>query len=75
MDAVEFMKESNRMCKAFNENCKSKDGNNFFVACDTRRIKTENFVTHISKIIPIRLLQLLKNGQKSILRKHAKVSS
>lgn len=30
MDAVEFMKESNRMCKAFNENCKSKDGNNFY---------------------------------------------
>ena len=30
MDAVEFVKESNRMCKAFNDNCKSKDGNNFY---------------------------------------------
>lgn len=30
MDAVEFLKESNRMCKAFNENCKSKDGSNFY---------------------------------------------
>ena len=30
MDAVEFMKESNRMCKAFNDNCKNKDGNNFY---------------------------------------------
>ena len=30
MDAVEFMKESNRMCKAFNDTCKSKDGSNFY---------------------------------------------
>lgn len=30
MDAVEFMKESNRMCKAFNDTCKNKDGNNFY---------------------------------------------
>lgn len=30
MDAVEFLKESSRMCEAFNDNCKSKDGNNFY---------------------------------------------
>lgn len=30
MDAVEFIMERERMCKAFNENCKSKDGNNFY---------------------------------------------
>ena len=30
MDAVEFLKETNRMCKSFNDNCKNKDGNNFY---------------------------------------------
>ena len=30
MDAVEFLKESSRMCEAFNDNCKNKDGNNFY---------------------------------------------
>ena len=30
MDAVEFLKESSRMCKSFNDNCKNKDGNNFY---------------------------------------------
>ena len=30
MDAVEFLKETNRMCKSFNGNCKNKDGNNFY---------------------------------------------
>ena len=40
MDAIEFMKESNRMCKAFNENCKSKDGNNFY--CGLRHEADKN---------------------------------
>ena len=30
MDAVEFLKEKERMCKSFNDNCKNKDGNNFY---------------------------------------------
>ena len=30
MDAVEFLKESSRMCEAFNDSCKNKDGNNFY---------------------------------------------
>lgn len=29
MDAVEFFREKERMCKSFNDNCKNKDGNNF----------------------------------------------
>lgn len=29
MDAVEFLREKERMCKSFNDNCKNKDGNNF----------------------------------------------
>ncbi len=29
MDAVEFLKAKDRMCKSFNDNCKNKDGNNF----------------------------------------------
>ena len=40
MDAVEFIKESNRMCKAFNDNCKSKDGSNFY--CGLRHESNKN---------------------------------
>lgn len=29
MDAIEFLKAKDRMCKSFNDNCKNKDGNNF----------------------------------------------
>lgn len=29
MDAVEFLKGKDRMCRSFNDNCKNKDGNNF----------------------------------------------
>jgi hypothetical protein len=28
MDAVEFIREKERMCRTFNDNCKNKDGNN-----------------------------------------------
>ena len=40
MDAIEFIKESNRMCEAFNDNCKSKDGNNFY--CGLRHESNKN---------------------------------
>lgn len=30
MDAVEFLKGKDRMCRSFNDNCKNKDGNNFY---------------------------------------------
>ena len=40
MDAVEFLKESSRMCEAFNDNCKSKDGNNFY--CGLRHESNKN---------------------------------
>lgn len=30
MDAVEFLREKERMCKSFNDNCENKDGNNFY---------------------------------------------
>lgn len=29
MDAVEFIREKERMCRTFNDNCKNKDGNNY----------------------------------------------
>ena len=37
MDAVEFLKESNRMCEAFNDTCKSKDGSNFYCGAAERK--------------------------------------
>ena len=40
MDAVEFLKESSRMCEAFNDSCKSKDGSNFY--CGLRHEANEN---------------------------------
>ena len=40
MDAVEFLKESNRMCEAFNDTCKSKDGSNFY--CGLRHESNKN---------------------------------
>ena len=30
MDAVEFLREKERMCRSFNDDCKNKDGNNFY---------------------------------------------
>ena len=40
MDAVEFLKESSRMCEAFNDTCKSKDGSNFY--CGLRHESNKN---------------------------------
>ena len=40
MDAVEFLKESSRMCEAFNDNRKSKDGSNFY--CGLRHEADKN---------------------------------
>ena len=41
MDAVEFLKESSRMCEAFNDSCKSKDGNNFYCGLRCEANKNE----------------------------------
>ena len=49
MDAVEFLKESSRMCKSFNDNCKNKDGNNFY--CGLRYEANKNNEEYCKKYI------------------------
>ena len=69
MDAVEFLKESSRMCKAFNDNCKNKDGNNFYCGLRYEANKNEESCDEYIKNHPDKAVAIVEKWAKEHPRK------
>ena len=69
MDAIEFLKESNRMCKAFNDNCKNKDGNNFYCGLRCEANKSEESCDEYIRNHPDKAVAIVEKWAKEHPRK------
>lgn len=69
MDAVEFLKESSRMCEAFNDSCKNKDGNNFCCGLRYEANKNEESCDEYIKNHPDKAVAIVEKWAKEHPRK------